>query len=169
MTKKIAAIWAEDRNHLIGKNQGLPWTLPADLQHFKQTTMGQAILMGRKTFDGMGRRVLPGRISLIVTRDKTYTINKENVLVFHSVTDVIDWFKGQEKDLYITGGSEIFDLFAPHVEELIKTEIAGSFEGDTYFPEAFDYASFEEVDATFYPRDDKNAYDFWVKVLRRKG
>ena len=169
MTKKIAAIWAEDKNHLIGKDKVLPWYLPADLQHFKQTTMGQLILMGRKTFDGMGRRVLPGRTSLILTRDRSYQIDQENVLVFHSLQEVLDWFDNQDKDLYITGGSEMFSVFAPYLDQLIKTEIDGVFDGDTYFPADFDWTLFEEVSSSEFSRDDKNAYDFRVKVLRRKG
>ena len=69
MTKKIAAIWAQDQNGLIGKDQSLPWHLPAELKHFKEITTGHAILMGRVTFDGMHRRVLPNRQTLILTRD----------------------------------------------------------------------------------------------------
>lgn len=169
MTKKIVAIWAEDRQHLIGREQGLPWSLPADLRHFKETTMGQVILMGRKTFDGMGQRVLPGRLSLILTRDRDYRIGKENVLVLHSVEEVLTWFKSQDKTLYITGGSEMFSAFAPYLDELVKTEIDGYFEGDAYFPSDFDWSVFEEVSASVFPKDDKNAYNFQVKVMRRKG
>ena len=72
MTKKLIAIWAEDDNHLIGVNERLPWRLPKELQHFKETTMGQALLMGRVTFDGMNRRILPGRETLILTRDSDF-------------------------------------------------------------------------------------------------
>ncbi|MBM9832413.1 dihydrofolate reductase, partial [Enterococcus faecalis] len=107
MSQKMAAIWAEDQNQLIGKEMGLPWSLPADLQHFKQTTMGHNILMGRKTFDGMGKRVLPGRTSIILTRDRDYRMDHPNVLVFHSIEEVLDWYLQQDKNLYITGGAEI--------------------------------------------------------------
>src|SRR5699024_11588003 len=82
MTKQLIAIWAEDENHLIGVDGGLPWHLPKELKHFKETTMGQALLMGRVTFDGMGRRVLPGRDTLVLTRDKTY--QADGVTVVHS-------------------------------------------------------------------------------------
>ena len=85
MTKKIAAIWAQDQNGLIGKNQSLPWHLPAELKHFKEITTGHAILMGRVTFDGMHRRVLPNRKTLILTRDRDYQIEDERVLVFHDL------------------------------------------------------------------------------------
>ena len=72
MSKQLIAIWAEAHNHVIGKNHTMPWHLPAELAHFKKTTMGSAILMGRVTFDGMNRRCLPGRETLILTRDKDF-------------------------------------------------------------------------------------------------
>lgn len=169
MSKKIIAIWAQDDKGLIGKGEILPWSLPADLQHFKETTMGQLILMGRKTFDGMKRRVLPGRTSLILTRDKSYQVDHPQVEVFHSVEDVLSFYQNQDKTLYVTGGAEVFSLFEPHLDQVIKTEIKGSFEGDTYFPETFNWSNFEETSVNLFPKDEKNAYDFWIKVLTRKG
>ncbi|MDQ0223300.1 dihydrofolate reductase [Streptococcus moroccensis] len=169
MSKKMAAIWAEDQNQLIGNDMGLPWSLPADLAHFKQTTMGHSILMGRKTFDGMGRRVLPGRTNLILTRDDEYSVDHPNVLVFHGLDDVINWYQEQDKNLFITGGAEIYALFSPYIDEVIKTEIDGVFEGDTYFPKKFDWTGFETVSLTHFPKDEKNAYDFKVRVMARKG
>lgn len=73
--KKIIGIWAQTENGIIGKDQVMPWHLPAELQHFKETTMGQAILMGRVTFDGMKKRVLPGRTSIILTQDQAYDLS----------------------------------------------------------------------------------------------
>ncbi len=169
MSQKMAAIWAEDQNQLIGKEMGLPWSLPADLQHFKQTTMGHNILMGRKTFDGMGKRVLPGRTSIILTRDRDYRMDHPNVLVFHSIEEVLDWYRQQDKNLYITGGAEIYALFSPYLDQVIKTEIDGQFEGDTHFPEDFDWTGFETISVNHFAKDEKNAYDFTVRVMERKG
>ena len=107
MTKKIAAIWAQDQNGLIGKNQSLPWHLPAELKHFKEITSGHAILMGRVTFDGMDQRVLPNRTSLILTKDPNYTVENESVLIFHDLPSVLKWYQEQEKNLYIIGGGQI--------------------------------------------------------------
>lgn len=166
--KEIIAIWAQDQNGLIGKDQALPWHLPKDLKHFKETTMGQAILMGRKTFDGMKRRVLPGRTTLILTRDPSYQVEHPDVLIFHSLEDVLAWFQKQDKSLYITGGAEMYALFAPHLDRRITTEIDGEFTGDTYFP-TLDWTDFEETSVTFFQKDEQNAYDFWVRVMTRKG
>lgn len=168
MTKKISAIWAQDQEGLIGHNQVLPWSLPADLKHFKETTTGHAMVMGRVTFDGMGQRALPNRISLILTRDKNYRVDKENVLIFTSVEDVLDWYKKGEKNLYVIGGGQIFSAFEPYLDEIIRTDIHDVFEGDTYFPREFDVSSFKEVSQVFHEKDEQNPHDFTVTVLKRK-
>lgn len=168
MTKKIAAIWAQDQAGLIGKNQTLPWHLPAELKHFKERTTGHAILMGRVTFDGMNRRVLPNRITLILTHDKDYRVEDENVLIFHDVAAVLDWYRSQDKDLYIIGGGQIFSAFESYLDQAVVTYIHAILEGDTYFPKDFDMDSFEEIARQFHPKDDKNEYDFTVKILKRK-
>lgn len=169
MTKKIAAIWAQDQNGLIGKDQSLPWHLSAELKHFKEITTGHAILMGRVTFDGMHQRVLPNRQTLILTRDRNYQIEDERVLVFHELSAVLKWYQEQEKNLYIIGGGQVFSLFEHELDEVIKTEIHASLEGDTYFPADFDLTQFDEVSSRFRPKDEKNEYDFTVKILKRKG
>ena len=168
MSKKIIAIWAQDEAGLIGKEQRLPWHLPAELQHFKEVTMGQALLMGRVTFDGMNRRVLPGRTSLVLTTDLAYSVEDERVLLFHDVKSVLDWYAQQEKTLFIIGGAQIFQAFEPYLEEIILTQVHATLEGDTYFPEEFDLAAFEQVSTVLYPADAQNAYDFTVKKLVRK-
>lgn len=168
MEKQIQAIWAQAHGGVIGKDQTMPWHLPAELQHFKQTTLGQAIVMGRVTFDGMGRRVLPGRTSIILTRDESYQVEDERVLVFHSVQAVLDWYEEQEKALFIIGGSQIISAFEPHLQGLIQTQIDADMEGDTYFPEDFDWTVYEENSQIFHAHDEKNAYDFTVHYYRRK-
>lgn len=169
MTKKIAAIWAQDQNGLIGKDQVLPWHLPADLKHFKEITSGHTILMGRVTFDGMNRRILPNRTSIILTQDPKYNVENEDVLIFHDLASVLKWYQQQDKNLYIIGGGQIFSLFEHDIDEIIKTDIHSSFEGDTYFPKDFDLTQFKEVSSQFYSKDENNKYDFTVKVLERKG
>ncbi|MEW4353961.1 dihydrofolate reductase [Streptococcus pneumoniae] len=168
MTKKIVAIWAQDEAGLIGKNQTLPWYLPADLQHFKETTLHQAILMGRVTFDGMKRRILPQRVSLILTTDDTYKVEDKRALIFHSVEEVLDWYEKEDYSLYVIGGAQIFTAFESVLDELVVTEIHEHFEGDTYFPISFDWSSFEEVENHFYPKNEANAYDFTIRRWRRK-
>lgn len=168
MTKKISAIWAQDENGLIGKEAGLPWSFPADLAHFKATTSGHAMVMGRVTFDGMGQRALPNRISLILTRDRDYQVDNDRVIVFHSVTEVLDWYDQQEKNLYVIGGGQIFSAFEPYLDEVVKTDIHGQFEGDIYFPEDFDWSVFVEKKAELRAKDADNPVDFTVRVFERR-
>ena len=166
MTKKIVAIWAQDQKGVIGKEDRLPWHLPAELKHFKETTLNHAILMGRVTFDGMGRRLLPGRETLILTRNTQESI--EGALVFQNVEDVLDWYHHQAKNLYIIGGKQIFQLFEPYLDEIIVTQIHAQVEGDTYFPEDFDLTAFETVSSKSYSKDEKNVYDFTIEYRKRK-
>ena len=168
MTKKIIAIWAQAEDGLIGKDQKMPWHLPAELQHFKKTTTGHAILMGRVTFDGMNRRLLPNRTSIILSNDRDYQLDDDNVLIFSRLEDVLDWYEHQDKNLYIIGGAQVLASFEPYFDELIQTEIAAQLDGDTYFPENFDWEPYVEVAQEFHAKDEKNAYDFTVKKYRRK-
>lgn len=164
--KKIIAIWAQAENGVIGKKQTMPWHLPAEFKHFKETTMGQAILMGRVTFDGMNRRVLPGREILILTHDLDF--KADGVRVVHSVDEAMSWFNSQDKNLYIAGGSAIYKAFEPYYQQLIQTTIHATLEGDTYFPD-ISKENFVLVSEQVIAKDDQNAYDFTIAILDRKG
>ncbi len=167
MTKKIVAIWAQDEEGIIGKDDRLPWYLPAELQHFKETTLNHAILMGRVTFDGMGRRLLPKRETLILTRNSDEKM--DGVSIFNDIESVLDWYQSQDKNLYVIGGKQIFQAFEPYIDEVIVTQVHASVEGDTYFPEDFDLSLFETVSSKFYDKDEKNSYDFTIQYRKRKG
>ncbi|CYU80257.1 TPA: dihydrofolate reductase [Streptococcus suis] len=168
MTKKIVAIWAQDENGLIGKGDRLPWSLPADFAHFKETTTGHTMVMGRITFDGMGKRALPNRHTIVLTTDKTYQLESEHVTILHSVEDVLDWYNKQEYTLFVIGGGQIFTAFAPYIETLIVTDIHGQFNGDVYFPKAFPMKKFQLQSANLRPKDEKNPYDFTIKTYERR-
>ena len=124
--------------------------------------------MGRVTFDGMGQRALPKRLSLILTRDKTYEVNNERVLVFHSVQDILDWYQSQDKNLYVIGGKQIFSVFEPYLDEIVKTDIHARFQGDTYFPADFDWSVWVEVASDFHPKDAENPADFTIRQFVKK-
>lgn len=164
----IAGIWAEDENGLIGKDGTLPWRLPAELAHFKETTLDQAILMGRKTFDGMNKRALPRRTTIVLTTDKDYDAESDKILVMTTRDQVLDWYKNQEKDLYIIGGAQILDLFAKDITKLYRTIVHAKLDGDTYFPETFPISEYELVSQELHEKDEANIYDFTVEVLDRK-
>ena len=161
MVKKIIAIWAQDKSGIIGKSNKLPWHLPKDLKHFKETTLNQAILIGRVTFEGMNKRFLPNRETLILTRQSDYQV--DGATVVKSVEEVLDWYENQDKTLYIIGGSQIYKLFEPYVDELIVTQVQAEVEGDTYFPKDFDCSKFSLVSSAFYEKDNQNEFNFVVE------
>ncbi|MGT2932573.1 dihydrofolate reductase [Streptococcus catagoni] len=165
MTKEIIGIWAEDENGLIGANDKLPWHLPKELQHFKNTTLNQAVLMGRVTFEGMKRRLLPDRQTLVLTSNAFYEI--PGVLTMTSLEKVLEWYHAQDKNLYVIGGAKVLESFDGHFNKIIKTVVHHHFQGDTYCPK-LDMSGFEEEDHFFYEKDDKNPYDFTVHVLSKK-
>lgn len=166
MIKQIVAIWAEDDNHLIGKDNQLPWRLPKELAHFKATTMGQVLLMGRVTFDGMGKRLLPGRETIILTTNQDY--DGQGAIVLSSVQEVLNWYNNQDKSLFIVGGASIYKLFEPYYDMIIQTKVHHSFDGDTYLPE-MDLSSFTLFDEEFFKKDDKNHQDFTIKRFKKKS
>lgn len=163
MTKKIIGIWAQDQNGLIGHEDRLPWHLPKELQHFKETTMGQALVMGRVTFDGMNRRLLPGRETLILTRQGEL----DGVVTVASPEATLDWFAQQDKDLYVVGGASVYQAFAPYYDRLIVTRVHGQFAGDTYFPD-LDLSGFVPIAEQHYEADDRNSHAFTVTTYDRR-
>lgn len=161
MTKKIVAIWAQDRSGIIGKANYLPWRLPKDLKHFKETTLNQAILLGRITFEGMNKRLLLNREMLILTSQLDYQV--EGATVVTSVEEVLNWYKNQDQTLYIVGGSQVYKLFEPYVDELLVTQVQADVDGDTYFPRDFDFSKFSLVSSEDYEKDEQNKFDFVVE------
>lgn len=161
MTKKIVAIWAQDKSGIIGKNNHLPWHLPKDLKYFKETTLNQAILMGRVTFEGMNNRLLPNRETLILTTQSDYQV--EGATVVTSVEEVLTWYTNQDKTLYIVGGSQVYKLFEPYVAELLVTQLQAEVDGGTYFPRDFDFSKFSLVSSEDYEKDEQNKFDFVIE------
>lgn len=161
MTKEIVAIWAQDTKGIIGKNNDLPWHLPKDLKHFKETTLNQAILMGRVTFEGMNKRLLPNRETLILTTQLGYQV--DGAVVVTSVEEVLNWYENQDKTLYIVGGNQVYKLFEPYVDELFVTQVQAEVDGDTYFPREFDFSKFSLVSSELYGKDEQNEFDFTIE------
>lgn len=130
----ISMICAIARNNVIGANNSLIWHIPSDLKRFKKITSGHTIIMGRKTFEALPG-VLPKRKHIIITRDKNYNVDNENVEIFHSVDDVLKQFKNSSEEVFIIGGGQIYKQFLPYADKLYLTILEKEFEGDTYFPE----------------------------------
>lgn len=131
---QLTAIVAMTSDRVIGRNGDLPWHLPEDLKFFKHTTSGHPIVMGRRTFDSIGRP-LPKRQNIVLTRDENW--QKEGVHVIHEPSALSDVATGDD-EIFIIGGSEIYRAFLPHLDSIIVSHVLGDYEGDTFFP-AFEH------------------------------
>lgn len=160
----ISLIVAMDQNRVIGKDNQLPWHLPADLHYFKQVTMGKPIVMGRKTFESIGR-VLPGRENIIVTRNREYV--NADCTILHSIYEVKQFADESEQEVFIIGGAEIFKEVLAVADRLYLTEIEARFAGDTYFP-LIDTTEWRQVSVTPGTVDEKNRYPHQFIVLEKK-
>lgn len=129
----ISLMVAHDPNRVIGLNNDLPWHIPEDLAYFKEKTMGKAMVMGRKTYESIGRP-LPGRLNIIVTRNTDFTA-ADGVIVVHDLETAIAKASEYAEEVMIIGGAEIFKLSMEMADRLYITEIQQTFEGDTFFPE----------------------------------
>lgn len=152
------------QNRVIGKDNQLPWHLPADLKFFKATTLHHPILMGRKTFDSIGRP-LPQRTSIVITRQASY--QADGALVVHSLAEAIEAGRRVHPDLFIIGGAEILREALPLIDTMYLTLIHASFEGDVFYPE-FDAGQWRETWREDHRADEKNKYDYSFLRLERK-
>ncbi|MFN5087656.1 MAG: dihydrofolate reductase [Bacteroidota bacterium] len=157
----LYAIVAHDQNRLIGGGNDLLWHLPNDLKYFKERTRGFPIIMGRKTFDSLGRP-LPGRRNMVVTRQADWTA--EGVEVFGSLEDALAALNGA--DAFIVGGGEIYRVALPSVDLLYVTEVHAAIDGgDTWFPNYSE--GFTETAREDHPADDRHAYAYSFVTLTR--
>lgn len=161
----LAAIWAQDEQGTIGKENRLPWHLPNDLKFFKQMTEDNTIVMGRKTFEGMGSRPLPNRQTIVLTRDKTY--NPCEVIVLHTVVEVLDYAKNFSGITFIAGGSAVYKDFLPYCDVLYRTVIHHSFAGDTSFPPV-DWEDWTLINLSEGVKDQENTYAHQFETYQRK-
>ncbi len=160
----ISIIAGMDKNCLIGQGNRLPWRLPADMKHFRRHTLGKPVLMGRKTFESIGKP-LPKRTNIILTRDLDY--RADGCVVTHSIKEALDKANGCE-EIMIIGGASIYELLLPQSDRLYLTYIHDCFEGDVYFP-AFDMADWQEVKRVDYQPDKKNPHPYSFIFLHRRS
>ena len=143
----LSIIVAKAQNNIIGKDNKLLWHIPEDLKRFKDITTGHTIIMGRKTFESLGR-VLPNRKHIVFTQNSDFKVNDENVKIVHSMLEIQEYIENKEEN-FVIGGAMIYNLLMPYVNKMYITEIHKDFEGDTVFP--------------------KINLDIWKEVSREKG
>ncbi|HAE34847.1 MAG TPA: dihydrofolate reductase [Chitinophagales bacterium] len=164
----LSIIVAVSENGVIGLNGDMPWKkLPSDLKFFKETTMGHWCILGRKTYDALGGKVLPGRRFIIITRDTAY--QSADSLVVHSVFEAMHHPAiADEKQVFVLGGGDIYRQLRPYCNTIYLTRIHASFDGDTYFntPDEEEWILAERVSVQ---QDEYNPYDHDFLTYKRKG
>lgn len=155
------------RNGVIGRDNALPWRLPADLQHFKALTTGHPVMMGRKTFESLGRP-LPNRTNIVVTRDRNYA--PPGARVAHSLDEALAMataYLPADRQVFVIGGENLYTQMLPRAERLYVTLVDAEVDGDARFPE-FDWQQWRELERHEHPADDRNRYACRFLTLERK-
>lgn len=160
----ISIIVAMDRNRLIGRGNALPWHLPADLAHFKAVTMGKPILMGRKTYESIGRP-LPGRHNIVITRNADFAAPGCTVV---ASVDAALAAAGAVPEIMLIGGAQLYAELLPRVGRLYVTRIDAAFEGDAWFPALAD-GDWVETARSDHDADERNPYPYCFQVLDRRA
>jgi dihydrofolate reductase len=161
----ISLIVAMTQNGVIGKDNQIPWHIPEDLKHFKEITMGHPIIMGRKTFESIGK-ALPGRKNIVLTRALSY--NEDGVVVVHNFEQALREAKDHDKEVFVIGGRQVYELALPQADQIYLTTIDRDFDGDTYFPRLDFKNEFEVLEESDW-FDSKKGYSYrFQKAVRRK-
>lgn len=166
----ITLIVAASQNNVIGKDNDLPWHLPRDLQYFKKITTGCPIIMGRKTYESIGR-ALPNRLNIVITRNANYRTHYDvdDAEVVHDVQSAIDLAREKQADareIHIIGGATIFAQALPLIDKIYLNRVLADFEGDTFLPN-IDWSQWQLIRKEHHVADDKNAYAMDFAVYER--
>lgn len=153
----LSIVVAKAKNNIIGRENRLIWNLPEDLKHFKELTTGHTIIMGRKTFESLGR-VLPNRKHIVFSQNPDFKVNDENVQVVHSMLEIQEYIENEEEN-FVIGGAMIYNLLMPHVTKMYITEINEEYEGDSFFPKV-NTEVWKEISRQKGLKDEKNDVDY---------
>jgi dihydrofolate reductase len=159
---RIALIVAMAENRVIGRNNQLPWRIPADLRHFKALTLGKPVIMGRKTYESIGRP-LPGRDNIVISADSGY--QAEGCQVVHSVEQALE-AAGSCEEAMIIGGANLYRQTLENADRLYLTLVKAEPEGDTWFPE-IELQQWREIERRAHTADESNEFDYDFVVLER--
>lgn len=158
----LSTVIAFGENRGLGFGNKLPWHLPDDLKRFKEITRGHSVIMGRKTYESIGR-LLPERKNIIITRDKNYKV--EGAVIVSSIEEAIQECK-EEKEAFVIGGGEILKIALPYLNKMYLTHVDAVVTADSFFPE-FEPTEWKIIREEFHPKDEKHAYDFTFKIYEK--
>ncbi len=161
----ISCIVAVAKNNVIGKDNDIPWYLPADLKYFKKTTINHHIIMGRNCYESIGKP-LPKRTNVILTRDPYYIVS--STVIAHSIEEALSIaLENGEGEAFIIGGGEIYRQSVPYWDKLYLTEVDLEVDGDVFFPE-IDFTEWNLISEEKHAKDTKNEHDYTFKVYEKK-
>lgn len=166
----LALVVARARNGVIGRDGGLPWRLRSDLQRFKAVTIGKPCIMGRRTWESLPLKPLPGRLNLVLSKDESFTA--KGALVCTTLDEAVEIGREQAMDdgvdeICVIGGTALFEMALPRAKRLYLTEVEAAPEGDAVFP-PFDEGAWVEVSSEAVPAGEKDDHDFVFRVLERR-
>jgi dihydrofolate reductase len=170
MPLPISLVAARARNGVIGRDGGLPWRLKSDLAWFKSVTVGKPVIMGRRTWDSLPFKPLPGRLNIVLTRDGSF--ESRHALAFENFNEAVATAREQAEEdgateICVIGGAALYALALPKARRIYMTEVAADPEGDTLFP-AFDESAWREVSSEPRAAGDGDDHDFVLRVLERR-
>ena len=161
----LSIIVAKAKNNTIGKDNKLLWHISDDLKRFEELTTGHVIIMGRKTFESLGK-VLPNRKHIVFSQNPDFKVNDENVEIVHSMLQLQEYIE-DDKENFVIGGAMIYNLLMPYVTKMYVTEIEKDFEGDTFFPK-INSEVWEEISREKGPEDSENKFEYEYVTYKRK-
>ena len=166
---KLSLVWAMAQNRVIGRNNSLPWYLPEDLKYFRRITMGKPVIMGRKTFESIGKP-LPGRTNIVITHNPKF--QAEGVNCVHSIEAALGLCESLAEidgtdEAMVIGGAEIYSLALPMADRLYLTQVHADVEGDAFFPE-LDYSHWQEIGREDFESAGSNPYNYSFLVFEKQ-
>lgn len=164
MTQRLALIWAMSRNRVIGRNGRLPWHLPDEMAHFRRTTRGKPVIMGRKTFESAGRP-LPGRLNIVLSRRGFAAAGVRVAPDLQAALAIAA--ENPAAECFVTGGAEPYALALPHADRLYATTVEAELDGDTLFP-CFPLEPWRLVGEESHPTDERHTYAYTVRTYDRR-
>ena len=161
----LSIVVAISENNVIGKDNKLLWHIPEDMKRFKMLTTGHTIIMGRKTFESLGK-VLPDRKHIILTRDPSYVVDNENVQIVNDINKLDEYIE-DDKENFVIGGAIIYSQLIGKVDKIYMTKIHKTFEGDAYFPK-LNETEWMEIQREKGIQDSENPYDYeYITYIRK--
>ena len=164
MSQRLSLIWAMTSNRVIGKDGWLPWDLPDELQYFRSTTAGKPVIMGRRTFESVGRP-MPDRLNIVLSRRGYQAAGVEVAADLDAALAIAS--RDPADECFVIGGTEPYRVALPRADRLYATFIDAAMDGDTFFP-PFDFAGWHVVHSSQHPIDDRHAHAYRIEIYERE-